>query len=118
MFGIKTSAKQAAHAAGVRAAGGVLCLIGAGFLIAAAYVALQAAFDALTAALILGGGFAGVGLIILAVAPRWSPQAAKAPAPQPAQAQPESSMPAGLAVAFLDGFEEGARTRTHVNRTH
>ena len=85
---------------------GVLCLvIGLAFLTAAAWIALRIAADAQTAALVIGGAYAGLGLIVLAVA-RVARPGPPPPVPRAARTVHEAPI-TGVAAAFMEGLGAG-----------
>ncbi|MCC5970578.1 MAG: hypothetical protein JJU15_11535 [Pararhodobacter sp.] len=51
-------------------AGGVLVMIGVGFLLSALWLVVEEAFNALAASLLVAGVLLGVGLLVLGLAPR------------------------------------------------
>lgn len=61
-------ARDAARKAAFGSAAGLCLLVGAGFLLSAAWIALAAANGALFASLVIGLALAGLGLVLLAVA--------------------------------------------------
>jgi len=83
--------------------GALLTLVGVGFLSASAFLVLNAEYGAQIACLVLGGAYAGLGLIAIAMA------CAKQPEPE----RPQSPL-IPLAAAFLDGLNEGIATRKQV----
>ncbi|MBL3701488.1 DUF1705 domain-containing protein [Sulfitobacter sp. BDSS02] len=66
--GVKQAAADAARTAALLSVGLLILLIGLGFLTLAAWIYLSITYDALTASLIIGCCYAGVGLIFIAVA--------------------------------------------------
>ncbi|MDF0600841.1 hypothetical protein P1J78_08870 [Psychromarinibacter sp. C21-152] len=93
---------------------GALCLcVGLGFLTVAAWIALTVAADALTAALVIGGAYAGLGLIVLVISrlARPRPPAPAAPAAAPAAQPALAPALVGVAAAFLQGVGAGLASR-------
>ena len=101
--GLQDRAERAARAAALGLAGGLVLAVGVGFLTAAAWIALASAQGALTAALVIGSGYAGLGLVLVALGLRGPSR--RRPLPPRASDQ----VPA-LAAAFLSGFQ-AAQTR-------
>jgi len=97
-------------------AGAAVCLcIGAGFLTAAFWLFLVSVTTALNAALILGGFYSGIGLILIAILSirsrerriRHAEHLAAAKRPAPGQAEY-----AGLIAAFMTGLSAGRKARS------
>lgn len=65
---VKQAAADAARTAALLSVGLLILLIGLGFLTLSAWIYLSITYDALTASLIIGCCYAGVGLIFIAVA--------------------------------------------------
>ncbi|KAA9007950.1 hypothetical protein [Histidinibacterium aquaticum] len=88
--------------------GAFMILIGLGFLGAAGFIALAAATDALTAALIIGGGFFGIGLLILGIASlRRHRIPARGTTKAAATAAPPGSMSSAMLPAAVQAFIVG-----------
>lgn len=100
-----TSLKLSLRRAGFGLGGALLMAIGAGFLTVAAWIALAEVRDAQFAALVIGGVYFGLGLIVLALGSR-RPHVPPAAAPL--------SM-SGLSAAFAQGFGAGVATRSAVS---
>ncbi|MGR3454489.1 hypothetical protein [Pseudooceanicola sp.] len=98
------SARLAAQRAAFNAFGAILLLIGIGFLTVAAWIGLAAAFGTLTAALVIGCVFVGLGLLFMAMASIRRPLPPAAPAPA-AAAAPVGM--AGLVGALVQGIGAG-----------
>lgn len=113
MFGIQAKIEDAARRAAFFTVGGILCAVGAGFLTAAAWFMLATSYDAQTAALVIGCVYFGFGLIMMGLGARKNQHksqrhhaSAKSHLPQ------EDLSPLQLiAVAFLQGFEQGSTSR-------
>jgi hypothetical protein len=110
--GLKNTAETAARKAGLFT-GGLLCIsVGAGFLTVAAWVTLELAHGALTAAFVLGVVYLGLGLVLIGVSANraytQSSQTAIEDATTPQEAPP-------LVQAFLQGLQAGAQTGQRPN---
>lgn len=99
--------------------GGLMALIGLGFLCASGLMLLLTVTDPITACAIMGGAFFGLGLILMFVArkPRVPVSEASLAASPTAQASatappppPASPMPP-LAAAFVQGLTQGMAAR-------
>ncbi|MBT0956156.1 hypothetical protein IV417_02050 [Alphaproteobacteria bacterium KMM 3653] len=112
MFGIEQKLARTAKRAGLLSGGLLLCLIGAAFLTVAVWFALLPEFGPGVTALIIGGGYLGLGCICLglgagggaAVQPQ-VPLAAAEAAPAPG-ATPESPP---IVQAFVYGLQTGSK---------
>lgn len=100
---IKTGAQRTA----LGLAGGLMLTAGLGFLTVAGWIALSLAADTLTAALVIGCAYLGLGLILFFLAARRASPTARAALDSPKA--PPLSM--GLVAAFLDGFGAGSAYR-------
>lgn len=90
--------------------GGLLTLVGTGFLTTALYLYVQMQSDPITACLILGGGFVGLGLLVLGLSRGNNNDAhliARA-TPQPVATQAPIAL---VIAAFLDGLQQGLAAR-------
>lgn len=88
---------------------GALCLIvGIVFLTVAAWMAISLAAGAVTAALIIGGTYTGVGLILFAVARLVRSRPVVPPAPVVA---PQTQLISGIVAAFVEGVVAGIAAR-------
>ena len=67
---VKQVARGTARRTAFLTAGGVLVLVGFGFLLAALWLGLETAFGPLAASLVVAGLLLGVGLLVLGLAPR------------------------------------------------
>ncbi|MDQ2094968.1 phage holin family protein [Rhodalgimonas zhirmunskyi] len=122
---LKMRVKDKAERTAIGLVGGLLMLVGLGFLTAAAWMAISLAADPLMASLIIGGAYFGLGLIFIGaaklkrrhyVAPTQSAyQAADTAAGQASEAgaNPSSSGSVApmLVAAFMEGFGAGMATR-------
>nr|WP_253913457.1 hypothetical protein [Pseudoruegeria sp. HB172150] len=88
--------------------GVLLLLVALGFLTAAGWIALEQAHDALVATLVVAAVYAGLGLILLAMA-----AVKRAPPPPPAPPPTPASAVTTILAAFMQGFGAGiASSRT------
>jgi hypothetical protein len=92
--------------------GGLMTLIGLGFLSASGFMLLLTVTDPITASAIFGCGFFGLGLILMVMA-RKPPRPAHSAPLSGAQAgqQPETSPMPPLAAAFAQGVAQGMAAR-------
>lgn len=104
------SLKLSLRRAGFGLCGAVFMLIGLAFLTVAAWIALAEVRDTQFAALIIGAGYFGLGLVVAALGTR-------RPYVPPAAASAGMSM-SGLSAAFAQGFGAGAATRSAVSPRH
>ncbi|KIN65828.1 hypothetical protein Z945_875 [Sulfitobacter noctilucae] len=97
-------------------AGGAICIgIGLGFLTAAAWLFLITVTTSLNTALIIGGVYTGLGLILVGIAS--AGEAHEAPKSKPQQASKPASHEPGamvpeLIAAFTSGLAAGQKTRS------
>lgn len=89
-------------------AGTLLCLIGGGFLTAAAWIGLSALLSPLHAATIIGCAYVGVGLCIIGL----SRLRHEAPNSGPSTPKAQDTQAPALMEAFLHGLKAGAQTRS------
>lgn len=107
MNSIKQGLARAAKKTALVSAALVLFLTGLAFLTAAAWIALAAAFDSLTAATVIGSAYVGAGLIALALAMA-KPQSERTSRPQHAAPRPATAEGAPpLVQAFIVGLQTG-----------
>ncbi|MBY5933472.1 phage holin family protein [Tateyamaria omphalii] len=106
---IKQNVAQTAQRAALGGLGGICLLAGVGFLTAALFMYLLTQTDPITACLIIGGGFSGLGLVFVGLSRtgKSSPPAAVATA----QASPSASAMTPVMLAFLDGLQQGMAAR-------
>lgn len=106
---IKHNVSQTAQRAALGGLGGMCLLAGVGFLTSALFMFLLTQTDPITACLIVGGGFAGLGLILIGI----SRSAKHEPAPtvQAAQMSGSASAMTPVVLAFLDGLQQGMAAR-------
>ncbi|KPQ05898.1 MAG: Protein of unknown function (DUF1469) [Rhodobacteraceae bacterium HLUCCA12] len=96
-------------------AGGALVLVGGGFLVAALWIVLEQVFDVFAATIAVAGLMLGLGLIVIAIAPR-QPRLAGPEKRLRARAragqlyQPNGAFPP-VAEAFLFGLAVAAQIR-------
>ncbi|MEL6466386.1 MAG: phage holin family protein [Pseudomonadota bacterium] len=114
---LKDSVAQTAQRAALGGLGGLLMLTGVGFLTAALFLYLLTQTDPITACLMIGGGFAGIGLILLGLS-RSSGGTTKKHTPQTAQAELPQSAMTPVVVAFLDGLQQGMAARHAAHPTN
>lgn len=92
--------------------GGVFLAVGLGFLTVAGWIALSTTADALTAALVIGGGYFGIGFLILLIMRVARPRVPVAPpAAAPVAAPSLAPALAGVAAAFVQGLGAGLASR-------
>ncbi len=103
--GIRTELRTAARRAGFSALGALFLVAGLGFLTTALWIALAATQGALTAALVIGALYLGLGFLLLALAARRNPSARKA-----------DQFPA-LMEAFMVGLTAGTANRASTKAT-
>jgi predicted phage tail protein len=108
LTGLKTKAAHTAKRAGLLTGGLLALAVGVAFLTAAAWIYLSAVLDARTAALIIGGVFAGAGFVLIGIASSGAPheeqsdhRAARRGAAAEASEQPP------LMQAFFHGMQAG-----------
>lgn len=104
LYALRCSARRAARAMALSAAGGILVFVGAGFLTLAAWIMLATAYGTLTAAAVIGAVYMGLGLICLGLAGR-RPHAPPPPPPPPID--PTAHLIAQVAEGFLTGLRAG-----------
>ncbi len=106
---LKSKAAKTAKRAGLLTGGLLAMTVGAAFLTVAAWIYLAAVTDTLTAALVIGGAYSGIGLLLAGMASTGSSQDTEAEAAHHAAQQ---SHTAGeqppLVQAFLVGMQAGA----------
>ncbi len=91
---------------------GTLCLVaGVAFLTVAAWIALRLAADALTAALVIGGVYVGLGLICFALVRVVGPKSAVSEPPPPPTLSPHAQVIGGVVAAFVEGVMAGVAAR-------
>ncbi|MGJ8616639.1 MAG: phage holin family protein [Sulfitobacter sp.] len=105
MFSIKKKATQTAKRAGLLTVGGILCAIGVGFFTLAAWLYLLTVVSALQAALIIGAGYFGIGLIMIGLGTKKPHQPEPLRDPETAR-QPDVPP---LLQALLFGIEAGSK---------
>ncbi len=106
MFSIKKKATQTAKRAGLLTGGAILCVVGVGFFTLAVWFYLLTVLSALQAALTIGAGYFGVGLLMIGVGSKRSHRAEPLLRdPEPAR-QPDVPP---LLQALLFGIEAGSK---------
>lgn len=104
MLGLEHKLAHAARKAGLITASAALTLVGAGFLTAALWLYLSAEQSPLFAAVVIGCGYFGAGILALAVASSRGRRHYHPPQ--------ESISPMLLvALSFLQGLEQGKKAR-------
>ncbi|WP_417257854.1 phage holin family protein [Celeribacter sp.] len=104
---LKYAAKDTARRAAIGALGSVLVAVGVVMLTVSAWFALLLVTTPAIAALILGGGYTGVGLVILGLSGSRSQR--RPHAAQTAASAPPADPMDRLTSAFLQGMETGAQ---------
>ncbi len=109
--GLNYTAKTMALRSALGLFGAVMLLVGIGFLTAAGWIGLRLVATPLDAALIIGGSFAGLGILVLLIAriarPRRPVVAPPAMTTQSAQVQAFAT----IAAAFVQGVGAGIAAR-------
>lgn len=108
--GLQHQAKQTALSFSIGVLGGTLSLVGLALLSVAGWIALAATTDHLTAALVIGLAYLGVGIILLAFARERPGHKAHSQRPN-LQDTARQDPYAGVMAAFLEGFSAGSSTR-------
>jgi len=108
MHNAQAAATRTAHTAVLGLAAGVLLAVGAGFLTLAAWLLLLTVTTPLYAAVVLGCGFTGVALIVLAVMSIRKRSNKQHSAPQPAA---QGDILNQIVVTFLAGITAGQKAR-------
>lgn len=106
--GLGSAARRVAVRSAFGVAGAVCLIVGIVFLTAAAWMAISLAAGAVTAALIIGGAYTGVGLILFALARLVRPRPVVPPPPVVA---PQTQMLTGIIAAFVEGVIAGIAAR-------
>ncbi|MHC0052749.1 phage holin family protein [Actibacterium sp. D379-3] len=108
LHGAARQAERGLKTAALFALGGILTLIGMGFLTVAGWISLATAYDRTTAALVLGFVYFGPGILVIAATrQRTNPVRNDPPYPDPGN----TSEIASLLQAFIGGVDQGIRTR-------
>ena len=94
--------------------GAVICIgVGAGFLTVAAWLFITSVTTALNAALIIGGAYSGVGLILIGVLSSNSqPKTETRQTHQASSSQSPDDIGPKIVEAFMTGLKAGQRSRT------
>lgn len=106
---LKYSVAQGVKRTALGASGVLLMMIGAGFLTVAGWIVLVELFDAKMAALIIGAGFFGLGLVLIGIA-KAGQSRNRHMAAMAAEKTAEAPM-AGLVAAFMQGMGAGTAAR-------
>ena len=106
---LKRHVAQTAQRAALGGLGGMCLLAGVGFLTAALFLYLLTQTDPISASLIVGGGFSGVGLVLIGVSRVGT--TTSSPGQETAQAAPPASAMTPVMLAFLDGLQQGMAAR-------
>lgn len=111
MFGVQAKIEDAARRAAFFSVGGVLCAVGAGFMTVAAWILLATSYDTQTAAFVIGCVYLGAGFVMLGLG-TGKRRHHRRPAPAKSHLPQEDLSPLQLvAVAFIQGFEQGSSLR-------
>lgn len=102
---IEKKAKAAARSIVLSSVGGLSLAVGLAFLTVAAWIFLTAVATPLTAALVIGGVYTGLGLIMMGLSSARSTE----PAPVARTHAPSEAPP--LMQAFLHGMQAGANAQ-------
>ena len=114
MFGsLRHTARMAARRTAFGLGAALMLLVGLAFLTVAAWLALSAARDALFAATVIGAGYFGLGLILLALSARRGSH--HTPRPVAASSPAEATLQ-GLAGAFMQGVGAGMVARASIRK--
>lgn len=108
MFGLEHKVEKAARTAVAFSVGGVLTMIGAGFLTAAGFMLLSELRSPLFATTVIGAIYTGLGLIVIASG---TAKRDSKPAPQTPKGTDALSPMQLVAVSFIQGIEEGRRSK-------
>ena len=107
---LRETVRRAARTAMLSAGAAIFLLIGLLFLTLAAWLCLVTVTTTLTAALILGAAYFGVGFLLLALAGA-DGNASRQPQQQEAQVSTEHDGLKNLVMAFLAGITAGQKAR-------
>lgn len=107
---LRGSIRRAARTAMLSAGAAIMLLIGLLFLTLAAWLYLVTVTTPMTAALILGAGYFGIGFLLLAIAGSGNEtRRSRRAAEEPAAHEPDG--PKNLVMAFLAGITAGQKAR-------
>jgi hypothetical protein len=106
MLTIRQKLAQTAKRAGLLSGGLLLCLVGAGFLTFAGWIALSALIGGLNTALVFAALYLGIGLIMMGAAVHRAPRLSHDAAARP---QSPGATKQSLLDAFLYGMQAGAK---------
>lgn len=104
---LENKVKKAARKGAAFSVGTVIFLVGVGFLTVAAWILLSTWHDALFAATVIGLGYCGLGAIAMGFALR----SGKATRLETVKVEQQLSPLQLVLLSFLDGFEQGRRTK-------
>ncbi len=112
--GLKSKATRTAKRAGLLSGGLLAICVGLAFFTGAAWLYLSAVTDPLTAALVLGGAYLGLGLLTIGIALSGGSEDHHAAtlAHGPARQEPQAAQPP-LMQAFLHGMQAGVSATQH-----
>lgn len=102
---IEHKAKTAARKVALSSLGGLMLSVGLGFLTAAAWMYIALVADAMTAALVIGGTYVGLGLILMGLS------SAREVGTHHSTRTSAPSQPPPLMQAFLQGMQAGAQAQ-------
>lgn len=119
LTGLKSAAAETARRTVFGIAGGIALLIGILFLTIAAWIALVNVADELTAAIVLGIAYLGLGAIFLAFAMARRHRDIAPPVSHSAATQTvqDGNVFRGMAAAFFEGIGAGLTARDQFSRS-
>ena len=106
MFSIEQKVARTAKRAGFLSGGLLLCTVGVGFLTVAGWFALYPLIGVLNTALVCGGVYLGIGLIMIGAGSHPSAQSAQEALPKPTE---QNAATPPIIEAFMYGLQAGAR---------
>ena len=111
---VKQSAARAARKTALSVGALIALCVGIGFLTAAGWIHLSLAHGPLTAALVIGLIYVGIGLVLIAVAGSSAPETVDSPSAGAHAAEPDPETPNSLpplAQAFVYGLNAGVKAK-------